>query len=311
MKQLARISAVSVLITYLHLVFGGIVRITGSGMGCGDNWPRCLGRWFPPLDNPIVTIEWTHRLLALLVISSVSLLVLAARVHHREPGVSGKGGVLRPAALGLVLVLCTALLGMVTVRLGNATFATVAHWTLAQSLLGVLLVAAVRAGSMGGTLVREQRGSERTVRSIGSAAALAFLVVVMGGVVAKYPGASYACPGFPLCGSTPAGIAAGAPHIQLTHRVLAYLLFFHVIFIALAVRRRAGEAPVVKRAMTIAAGLVILQVILGASMVLGGLPQTIRVQHQAVGVAVWLTTFLATYLARRAATGTPPGAAEA
>ena len=34
------------------IVLGGIVRITGSGMGCGDHWPRCDGEWFPPLDLP-------------------------------------------------------------------------------------------------------------------------------------------------------------------------------------------------------------------------------------------------------------------
>lgn len=300
MKQLARISAVSVLVTYLHLVFGGIVRISGSGMGCGDNWPRCLGHWFPPLDNPLVTIEWTHRLLALLVIVSITLLTLTALARRHEPGVSGRGGVLRPATVSLVLVLCVALLGVVTVKLGNTAVATVAHWTLAQSLLGVLLVAAVRAGAFGGESALAQSGTARAVRSIGSGAALAFLIVVLGGVVAKYPGASYACPSFPLCGDTPAGIPAGAPDLQLTHRVLAYLLFFHVIFIALAVRRRAGEAPVVKRAITVVAGLVVLQLILGAAMVLSGLPPTIRVQHQAVGVAIWFTMFLTTYLAKRA-----------
>jgi len=300
MKQLARISTVAVLVTYLHLVFGGIVRITGAGMGCGDHWPRCLGRWFPPLDNPLVTIEWTHRLLALLVISSISLLVVAARLRRAEPGVSGPGGVRRPAALALVLVIAVALLGMVTVKLGNTTWATVAHWTLAMSLLGVLAVAAVRAGALGGASALAQRGSARTFRSLGAGAAIAFLTVVLGGLVAKYPGAAVACPAFPHCGDAP-GLPAGAAHLQLTHRVLAYLLVFHAIMIPIAVGRRAGEAPIVKRAAYIVTGLVLLQVILGASMVLGGLPSTIRVQHQAVGIATWLTVFVAAYLARRAA----------
>ena len=43
-----------------HLVFGAIVRISGSGMGCGDHWPRCDGKWFPPLDLPTL-IEIGHR----------------------------------------------------------------------------------------------------------------------------------------------------------------------------------------------------------------------------------------------------------
>ena len=48
------------------VVLGGVVRITGSGMGCGDHWPRCNGEWFPPLDLP-TAIEIGHRWAAALV----------------------------------------------------------------------------------------------------------------------------------------------------------------------------------------------------------------------------------------------------
>ena len=48
----------------LHLVFGAIVRISGSGMGCGDNWPKCYGYWFPPFSRPDLIVEVSHRYLA-------------------------------------------------------------------------------------------------------------------------------------------------------------------------------------------------------------------------------------------------------
>jgi heme A synthase len=299
--KLARIASASVALTYLHLVFGGIVRITGSGMGCGDHWPKCNGSWIPPFTDLTVMIEWTHRLLALLVILSVAWLVIAARGRAVDPGVSGPDGAHRPAVIAFILVIAVALLGMLTVKLGNTTFATLAHWSLATALLGVLIVAAVRAGALGGMAARAQGGTPRAMRSLGAGAALAFLVVVLGGLVAKFPGAAAACPGFPFCGNAPAGVPAGAAHVQLTHRILAYFLFFHALAVAVSVSRRAGEAVVVKRAAQWAAGLVVSQLIIGAMMVLSVFPLWLRVLHQAVGIGVWLAMFTAAYLARRAA----------
>lgn len=301
MKTLARLGTTTVVLTYLHLVFGGIVRITGSGMGCGDHWPKCLGSWIPPFDHPTILIEWTHRLLALLVVLSIAWLALAARQRRAEMGVGGKGGVLRPAVAALVLVIAVALLGMVTVKLGNTTLATVGHWTLAMALLAVLIVAAVRAGALGGATARAEGGTSRAMRSLGAGAALAFMTVVLGGVVAKFPGASIACPSFPLCGATPAGVPAGASHLQLTHRALAYLLFFHVIAVSIAISRRAGESRAASRAARSAAGFALLQVAIAAAMVMSMLPPVLRSMHQAVGVAVWLLMFQAAYLARTAA----------
>lgn len=300
MRSLARLGTTSVVLTYLHLVFGGVVRITGSGMGCGDHWPKCNGSWIPPFDNMLVMVEWTHRLLALLVILSIAWLTLAAWRQPNDAATERGRGVLRPAVLALILVIAVALLGMVTVKLGNTTLATVAHWTLAMALLAVLIAATVRAGGLGGASALAQGGSARAVRSIAAGAALAFVVVVIGGLVAKYPGANVACPSFPHCGNTPSNVSPGASHIQLAHRLLAYLLFFHALAIALAVGRRANESLTVKRTLRLGGALLVAQLVIGATMVLTQLQGHLRVTHQAVGVAVWLVLFLAAYLARTA-----------
>jgi len=61
MKTLRRYAYAVFGVACLHLIFGAIVRISGSGMGCGDNWPKCYGHWFPPMSRPDLIIEVSHR----------------------------------------------------------------------------------------------------------------------------------------------------------------------------------------------------------------------------------------------------------
>jgi heme A synthase len=69
--------------------------------------------------------------------------------------------------------------------------------------------------------------------------------------------------------------------------------------------RRSAESAAVKRAGRAAAVLVLLQIGFGAAMIMSALAPTLRALHQATGVAVWLTMFLATYLARVASRAAP------
>jgi heme A synthase len=297
LSKLRALAYAALAVAFTHLVFGAIVRITGSGMGCGDHWPRCYDRWFPPMDQPTLVIEWSHRLLATILGVAVITLASVAWVSRREAGVGGRGGVLRPALAAVGAVLAAALLGGVTVKLGNAPFATLAHWVLAMTVFAVLATAAIRAGALGGAAAARQRGSSRTARGAFAAAALAFVTVAMGGLTAKFPDAAIACRSFPLCGKDPAA-AAGAMHIQLTHRVLAVLLLGHLLGLVIGLSRRKEESRVVSGAARAAFGFVILQIAVAAGMVLMNLPTVLRSLHEAIGVAIWLTTFSFAYLAR-------------
>ena len=296
MRAVRRFATATFGVACLHLVFGAIVRISGSVMGCGDHWPKCYGRWFPPFDRPDLIVEVSHRYLAsILLLSLISTLAVAWR-HRSEPGVGGRGGVLRSAALGVALGFSAALLGAVTVKLGNAPFATLAHWTVAMSLVATTVATLIRAGGLGGDAARLGGVSSKTMRGAFAGATLALLTVVMGGLTAKFPGAAVACQGFPLCGRN-ADVVAGAVHVQLTHRVLAFLVVLHFLGLASGVFRR-GEASVAKRAAATVASLGVLQLVVAGAMILGHLPPVLRSLHEATGVSVWISAFALAYLAR-------------
>ena len=297
MKTLRRYSLFAFAVACAHLIFGAIVRISGSGMGCGDHWPRCYGSFFPPLNRPDLIIEVSHRYLASILLLSLIGLAVAAYRRRAEPGVGGAGGVLRSATLAVALGFSAALLGAMTVKLGNAPFATLAHWTVAMSLVATVVATVIRAGGFGGDAARSVAASARTQRAAFAAAGMALLAVIMGGLTAKYPGAAVACGSFPLCEPNP-DVAAGAVHIQLTHRVLAMLLILHLAFGMVLPMRRRREALIFRRAAAIALSLGVLQLLVAGAMIGMHLPPVLRSLHEATGVSVWIATFTLAYLAR-------------
>src|SRR6266481_7483435 len=115
MTRFRRLAWAAAVCTYLLIVLGAIVRITGSGLGCGDHWPLCNGHLFPPLDDIGTVIEWSHRLVAALVSGLVVGLAAYARWlrgdGRREMDAPGK---VSYAALGLLVI--QVLLGAVTVK---------------------------------------------------------------------------------------------------------------------------------------------------------------------------------------------------
>ncbi|MEO5509858.1 MAG: COX15/CtaA family protein, partial [Longimicrobiales bacterium] len=288
--RLGRLALFAALYTYLLILAGGIVRITGSGLGCGNHWPKCNGVWIPQFTVETL-IEYMHRALAAGIGFVVLFVLIYAWKNRALPGFGGQGGLLRPVALGAVMVVAQALLGALTVKLDLPTDVTVVHFVTALVFASTLLVTAVRAGTFGGD---EAAPGDRKIEAgkVWRVALMTTLfgltVIAMGAMTANTPGASVACQGFPLCNGslTPPAGSMPSVHIHYTHRMLAYLLFFHVLAVGILSRRRAISGAT-KNAILAAQIAVVLQVLVAAAMVMMHLPAPWQVMHLATGAAVW------------------------
>lgn len=283
MLTVRRLGYAALVIGFAQVVFGAIVRITGSGLGCGDHWPDCYGTLAPASGAQSLLVEISHRYGAVALAIAIMALAVVALRRRNVDGVGGPGGALGPALLAVALVAAAAVFGAVTVKMELNPLIVVTHLAIAMFLLAVLVVVIVRAGGFGA--VRVPARYPATLRSARIAVALTFVALVFGALTANTPGASYACLGFPLCRAATGG---GWPFwIQVTHRIIAFLLLGHVIGIFFAVRRR-GESVVIRRAAAAAAGAVLLQILIAAAMVELSLPPALRSLHQAAGTLLWV-----------------------
>lgn len=292
---LRRLAMLALFLGFVQVVFGAIVRITGSGLGCGDHWPDCFGSYTPEHRGVALLIEISHRYGAAALSLAVLALFVTAWVKRDEDGVGGENGVLRAAGVALALVLTAAIFGAVTVKLGLATWVVVTHLAIAMTLLAVLAEAVVRAGGYTRRALTRPTESSRSLNAARGALVLAFITLVFGAVTANTPGAPFSCLGFPWCR---AGMTSGPPLIiQVTHRVLAFLLFGHLLGMMIAARKRERGSEVA-RVATVAFVLISAQLLVGAALVEMHLPMGLRSFHQAMGTVVWIAIASVHALAR-------------
>ncbi len=299
MKSLRILAVAAAAFAYALIVLGAVVRITGSGMGCGDNWPLCNGHLIPPLNDINTVLEWGHRQVAAALSVLTLLLALLAYLRRSEPGGAGPGGTLRPACMSVALLLVQVLLGAVTVWLELPPTIVMLHLGTAIALIAALTFTALRAGAAGAPPVAAAvpRGGIIAAMAVGG------VVILMGGITANL-GAGPACQGFPLCSGQlwPSAAESGLPHIHWTHRLLAYGLFFHLLGMGFGFRNK-GRHVRIQRGVWIALGVTVLQIIVAAVMVLALLPPVWRTLHVAAGTALWVVLVYLVWLA--SASGKP------
>jgi cytochrome c oxidase assembly protein subunit 15 len=100
----------------LVVLWGALVRATGSGAGCGNHWPLCNGQVIPLSPTAHTIIEFTHRCMtggSLFVVLGLLVWTFRATI---------KGQAARAlAVVSTLLLLNEALLGALLVKLGYVT----------------------------------------------------------------------------------------------------------------------------------------------------------------------------------------------
>ncbi len=180
---------------------------------------------------------------------------------------------------------------------GAPPTSVILHLGTAFALLGTLTIAASEALGPRRAVVKD-RASTIALWS----AVLAFTVAVFGGLVANLD-AGLACLGFPACNGSwmPPG---GNPliHVHWGHRLLAYVLVAWCLVLPFAMTRARPWDPAIRRVSSVATAVAVLQLVIGATMVLSMLNGSLRAAHVGFGALVFVVLVRLAWVARHPAT---------
>jgi protoheme IX farnesyltransferase len=286
MRLFRLVSAAAAAATYALVVLGGVVRVSGSGLGCPD-WPLCHGHLLPPLQLHVL-IEYGHRTAATLA----SLLILATaliawRLVRNHPD-------LRVGATISVLLLVVQIgLGGITVLFELPAGIVLAHLATAVALLGAVCVTAAAAWLPEGRDV-DRVGARWALAAVGAT----YLLILTGSLVTA-TAASSACAGWPLCGGGLSLSFDQLPLIQLLHRGTAAGVGLLLVFSLLTLLGRLGGHRAVRLTAALTLTALVLQIAVGAAVVKLQLPAVLRGLHLALAAAVWAGTVILAVLALR------------
>ena len=277
-SPLAPLLITTLVMIFVLVVWGGIVRLSGSGLAIPD-WPLAEGKLLPR-PHPNVLIEYIHRALA----GAVGLLTVAsAFVLYRDPEWRRRLGGWMGVALA-VLALQIFIGGRVVLE-ELPVDRVVTHLLLAFGFFATLLHVTLRVqdGPEG-----RPAASDARARGLSLWAAIASLLVLgqvaLGGWVSS-SGAALACPDFPTCLGTWLPKMEGLVGIHYAHRLGAYTVT--LVILALLVRSATVPLPSKARWVLRISGILLgLQFALGVGNVLLRLPLPVSAAH--LGTALML-----------------------
>ena len=276
------------------ILWGALVRATGSGAGCGDHWPLCNGTVIQHSPHLDTIIEFTHRLTSgISFFSVVGLMVwtFAATV---------RGHLARAASIASVaFTLVEAVLGALLVKLGLTaqSHSPLRPAYLALHLANTLLLLAALTLTVH-MLSRREGYLRRRIRLVSPAGALMGLLVVL---VVGVTG-SLAALGDTLFPATSLGAAlqqdfsSGSTWLlrwRWTHPTVAFLASIFLIWILVRAAQRSthwnnrGLAALVLM-------LLVAQYLLGVLDVFLLAPVWLQLAHLLGADALWIALVILT-----------------
>lgn len=283
---LSRLAFAALVTNAAIVVTGGIVRVTGSGLGCPD-WPTCEGTRIVPSaaadSGWHQAIEFGNRLLTFVVLAvAVAVWLQARKVAPDRP-------VVRRLALALPLgVLAQAVLGGITVLTGLHPLVVAAHF-----LLSALLIAVATALHHRVTAHPAPRAVPEPVMRLGTLLLmLGALVLILGTLV------------------TASGPHAGDPDTQRLGLDIRQVVRLHTGAVWLTVatsvlvwwRTRGGVAPTLHRSAGILLLVELAQGTVGYVQYFMGVPPELVAVHLLLATLFWIAV-VRVWLEARAGAG--------
>jgi len=282
-KQLFFKSAVvSTILSYLLIFVGGLVRVSGSGMGCPD-WPRCFGRWIPPTNvdqipsyiDPtafnivLAWIEYGNRSLGVLVGFSIIVLNIIAIYYFRK-----EAKLFISAILSLILVLANGALGAIVVSSVLNPFLVSLHMILALMLVSVLSYACIESYKLIHVeKFKNLEGNKTLSNSLIIFWILIFVEILLGtGIRTNLELVSIENPLL-----SKGELLNALDSYKYFHSFLGFTLLFLSIYIY--VKLKNNSLYIVKFLGIFILGMIIVQIFLGEMMVFFELPQLTRLFH--------------------------------
>ncbi len=272
---------------WILIVLGGLVRVTGSGQGCGASWPMCHGQLWPNFEYHEL-IEWNHRLFATLVGLLMVVTVGSTLLWYRKPR-----RLLVFALLSAATYLGQAVLGGITVLLHLDHTWVAAHMGNSMLLMASVVLLAVFAW-LGAVRLQEK---SRWLRWLAFGTLVWTYLALFTGSAVIGAQADLACPAWPQCGENQLLPANVTEWVNFGHRLAVGLSDVLLLGLGIAIWRTRRQDKRLMNTTHFLAVLYISQVFLGAFTIWLGAPAALKGLHLALAAATWaalvlLTTFV-------------------